>query len=487
MRRRWDLQAAAAHLLPSRKSLMGCQRWAVCGGEEVQFVHYPVLQKARFGGVQSCKSPWVCPVCAAKISERRVRMDLQPALIAAKAQGLHVLMVTWTLRHSDADELRALLNGLRLARKHSRSGKVWDKMRCRHGIVGSIRALEVTHGVNGWHPHLHELIFCERPIDRAALLADLAHRWDLGIAKAGLKKVNEHGVRMSDAHEFIEKYLQKTGQEPRWGLAQEMGKQQVKKARAEKGRSAFQLLGQFADSGDMDAGALFQEYADAVRSWDQLFWSKGLKARLGVADLTDQQIADLDEQDQSARVMDTLAVPEWNCLLADGKRADAWELTAKGDDDALAALLAPYKGIRQTGRVATLFTPVLDDPFADERDRLPVVGVWQDPLAAEVAQTPARGVDLARRLRERNGRGESVYHFDRLREQQAARQAETPEIARPGSFLGPVVKRHGGRGVLRLLALASVLAGDVDWSDDSPAAACPEGLQHSLALDTEGR
>ena len=42
--------------------------------------------KAFYHGLMSCGLPWVCPVCAAKIAERR-RVELQQAIEAAKAKG----------------------------------------------------------------------------------------------------------------------------------------------------------------------------------------------------------------------------------------------------------------------------------------------------------------------------------------------------------------------------------------------------------------
>ena len=40
-------------------------------------------------------------------------------------------------------------------------GEVKDEL----GIVGTIRSLEVTCGPNGWHPHLHVLIFAGADVE----------------------------------------------------------------------------------------------------------------------------------------------------------------------------------------------------------------------------------------------------------------------------------------------------------------------------------
>jgi hypothetical protein len=35
-------------------------------------------------------------------------------------------------------------------------------LRDRFGLVGYVRATEVTHGRSGWHPHLHVLLMTDR-------------------------------------------------------------------------------------------------------------------------------------------------------------------------------------------------------------------------------------------------------------------------------------------------------------------------------------
>ncbi len=58
------------------------------------------------------------------------------------------------------------------------------------GLVGTITALEVTDGVNGWHPHRHVMLLTDRPMSRdqvdafEAVLDDLYGRW---LAKQGRK------------------------------------------------------------------------------------------------------------------------------------------------------------------------------------------------------------------------------------------------------------------------------------------------------------
>jgi hypothetical protein len=416
MLRRFALQNGARHLLENKR-LSGCTRWLTYGESGVELRSYPALNKAKFSGLQTCSSVWMCPVCAAKITERRRSLELAPALVLARAQGLHVYMVTYTLRHNHSDRLGDLLDGLRKARKASRSGAAYVRIAARHGIVGSIRALEVTHGANGWHPHIHELLFLDVAPDRVGLVADLRAQWDRGLAKAGLKAVNSHGCDVAETYKHVEEYVAKYGKEPKWGVAEEMSKQPVKKARDKSGKSAFQLLSDFTFEGDLKAGALFVEYAQVLHGSRQLYWSPGLKKRFGVDDLTDEQIEAMEETEKGCVVLDRLSESEWRCIAADDMRGQLWNVVAAGDSRALEDFLAPYRSTRTNNPVTVTQGLSLIDWTADERDRQvaekdPFDGDWMvTQIGGGVTCSMAAAKASARRLYARQAERGDVFYF----------------------------------------------------------------------------
>ena len=69
--------------------------------------------KAFYHGLMACGSVWTCPVCAAKIAERR-RLELKQAIEAAKVKGFGVYFVTLTIPHGVGDDLHQLLANLYL-------------------------------------------------------------------------------------------------------------------------------------------------------------------------------------------------------------------------------------------------------------------------------------------------------------------------------------------------------------------------------------
>ena len=72
--------------------------------------------KAFYHGLMACGLPWVCPVCAAKIAERR-RVELKQAVKNAIDQGLGVHFVTLTVPHGIGDDLHDTLSRLSVALK----------------------------------------------------------------------------------------------------------------------------------------------------------------------------------------------------------------------------------------------------------------------------------------------------------------------------------------------------------------------------------
>jgi len=45
------------------------------------------------------------------------------------------------------------------------AGRQWIQFKETFGLVGTIKAVEVTHGGNGWHPHIHVLFFVDAPMN----------------------------------------------------------------------------------------------------------------------------------------------------------------------------------------------------------------------------------------------------------------------------------------------------------------------------------
>jgi hypothetical protein len=344
--RRYALQGAARELLPDERGLQGCLRWLHAG--TVQLFHIPRHQVGAFGGLQHCGSVWQCPVCSAKVSERR-RQELSRGVEGWQVSGGVVLLVTYTLRHHLADDLRVTLQGLLRARKRMLSGRWAKSFTERFGVVGRVRALEVTHGQNGWHPHVHELVFLRGDVDREAFLQELRARWSAQVLKAGLKSVNSHGVDVRFADLSVADYLSKFGRDRTWGPEHELTKSAAKLGK-QGSRGPIGLLSDYF-TGDAHAGMLWRQYAGVFKGSRQLVWSDGLRQLLGLGqEQSDAEIA--AELREDAALMDELSRDEWRVVLGNDARAELLQVLGSGSVAELQVFLGALGVDRSTEALA---------------------------------------------------------------------------------------------------------------------------------------
>ncbi|MEL7209627.1 MAG: protein rep, partial [Actinomycetota bacterium] len=115
--------------------------------------------RVHWTGIKTCGSVWACLLCAAKIRAARAA-EIDHLAKAHLAAGGHCTMLTFTLPHYASDSLFELWEAMTRAWESMTSGQVYaERIKARYGILGFIKAVEVTIGFHGWHPHLHVLIF----------------------------------------------------------------------------------------------------------------------------------------------------------------------------------------------------------------------------------------------------------------------------------------------------------------------------------------
>lgn len=290
----------------------GCSRRKI--GEYVGVLYSPSIRKAHFGGLMVCGSVWTCPPCAAKISERR-KLEIQSATDLFKEAGGHLYMITLTFSHSREDNILSLMRRLSKARIKLRESRGYKALRAELGQVGDIRTLEVTFGdKNGFHPHEHSLWLTANKFTARGLesfKSRLFVLWEKACRSAGLASPNrKRGVDVRHAMSAAE-YLAKFGRESTWGVASELSKQHIKSGRAVS-MSPFDLLRSY-QAGNLEHGNRFIDYAEAFFGKRQIIWSRGLKRLFGVAELTDEQLA--EEQEEDASLLAKIEAWEWRIVL----------------------------------------------------------------------------------------------------------------------------------------------------------------------------
>lgn len=285
-RARWSAKYHAAKTLrnhsDARLSGLG-KRVSHCGyvacASFVDLDRNTTTGKAGFRGLKSCGNIWVCPVCSARVSRTR-QAELNDLLSRARAAGHSVLMLTQTFQHQRGDVLSAILDRFKDAQRRWRNRRDWSAL--KGVIVGTVSALELTHGRNGWHPHGHILMVVRGdPAAAFQQVNGLRAGWLASLDGAGL-----HGGKaawqLQDAS-AAGAYIAK------WGAAEELALHGAKSGR-NGARTPFAILGDGRD-GDRQSTALFAEYAAAMVGRRQLVWSNGLKALFGIGETSDADAA----------------------------------------------------------------------------------------------------------------------------------------------------------------------------------------------------
>jgi len=340
---RFSLQSAARELLP-RERVCKCLRVPIPTATTIDVYHSAKFATAHLGGVQICASVWCCPVCSAKVTERR-RVELAGGVGFWRSEaGGFLLLVTYTLRHSLGDSLAAVLSPLLAGFDALHAGRWWVDFSAKHRIYGKVRSLEVTYGASGWHPHIHTLYFLgsgDLPAVNAFELA-LKERWSYLLQKQGRDASWEHGVDVRISDEDIAEYIAKYAKEKEWTIEHEMTKAPAKIGKI-GGRTAFQLLKDYSE-GDSASGRLFIQYAVSFKGKSQLHWSKGLRSLLQMdIQQSDEELAKLMEHD--ALLLASLSREQWRVILGNDARAELLTVAASGDVDAFWAFVASIGGI----------------------------------------------------------------------------------------------------------------------------------------------
>lgn len=290
-------------------------RWRVA---ELVGVHAPSQPDAfaHFSGLERCGSIWACPVCSAVIRARRA-LEISLALERAHTQGLGVVFTTLTLRHREDDSLAVTLDLLLEAWRRVQSWRAWRSLAATLGLVGIIRAVEVTYGAHGWHPHAHLAVIVDHPLtpkELESLRSELSTLWQRAVVKLGGRVPSlVHGVdvRSADSPSGIADYVAKSqehiGRERR-SVAVELARGDLKQGRGGS-LMPFELLDD--RSGASVVRSLWCEFVAATKGRRAFAWSRGLRSRLigDVEDLEDDQVLDRCE---SGRLVALIPAATWD-------------------------------------------------------------------------------------------------------------------------------------------------------------------------------
>jgi len=156
---------------------------------------------AGLTGVRLCESPWACPACGGAVRKRRA-MALRHLDTIAQETGRGTHMLTLTIRHHRGASLRVMRKGMAKAWEYVQQSATWRYIVEGHDM-DHVRALEVTYGEHGWHPHLHVMNVTDRPLTAIEEREYSAKLTELWIRAVQLKLGDEyapnpeHALRLS--------------------------------------------------------------------------------------------------------------------------------------------------------------------------------------------------------------------------------------------------------------------------------------------------
>lgn len=351
---RWALQSTARELLPKER-VSWCLR-KVVPKELVNVMYSEAYLRAHYKGLAVCGNVHTCAVCATKVSERR-REELQKAVAFWRSLGWTVILVTWTLQHGRSDQLVMVRKALAEALRRLKSGSWWQGFsKDRWQIVHTCKGNESTWGaVNGWNPHAHELMFCKLPedqLDVETLRDELVARYTAILATMGHYASDLYGIDVQVGDDFVGDYIAKYGHMPKpgshWGLPEELAKSPVKKGRS-GGYAPFELLDLYLHGAEW-AGALFKEFAAAMKHVPQLRWSKDARKALGLGkEKTDEEIA--KESREKGISLVELTRPQWGIVLDHDVRGELLEVAHSGSREAVSLYLNGLPGMDKAGTI----------------------------------------------------------------------------------------------------------------------------------------
>lgn len=262
-------------------------------GNEIEISYSAEQKSAHYGNIIHCGSVWLCPDCSAKISVIRCG-EMQAAISnwTKMDSGNAVYMLTLTHSHSRHDALSSLMaNQSEALQRFWRNGSV-RRLLDSIGYVGRVSSFEITYGQGtGWHPHRHILLFCKKQDDLTGLGCKFRSYWTEALEKFDLRG-NSYSLDLQGGA-YADQYITK--------LAMEVSLSNLKRSRDGSERfTPFALLSLIKDSLPSVltwAVEAFREYALATRGRHQFSWSKGLKAFLGLSEVSDEEIAESEPAD----------------------------------------------------------------------------------------------------------------------------------------------------------------------------------------------
>lgn len=143
--------------------------------------------RASFRRAVRCKSAHACPVCG-PARHAAAAEDLKAAVGAWRRAGGATMLLTLTIRHGIGQRLDIQVKLLTQAWSTFTRSRSFRRTADTLGVTYRVHSIEVQHGEQGWHPHVHALLLVEASGDlerrRAGAAKELQAQWLVAVRTA---------------------------------------------------------------------------------------------------------------------------------------------------------------------------------------------------------------------------------------------------------------------------------------------------------------
>ena len=254
-------------------------------------------------GLMFCGSVWECPACGFRIRAKRAE-EVKKAVEWHGRDRAYLL--TLTVRHGLGDDLKSIRSGVSTAWRKVQSGASWNRLTDRIDLRGTIRSLEITHGSNGFHPHLHIVLLAGK-MDEATLEAirvAISTRWQAAVERTlGVAHVPNDRVGCDLRRCSTSEYITKLGLELSSGFT---------KLGHEGQRTPLQVAADWVRERRAADLAVWLAFCRGMKGARMLTWSRGLKAAAGLDEKSDEELVVEDSLDACGDVLAAIPGAIWD-------------------------------------------------------------------------------------------------------------------------------------------------------------------------------
>ena len=239
----------------------------------------PEQSRAGFVNLQTCGSICSCPVCAERMMLEHAQ-DVKKALIWAENEGYFPVLVSLTASHHAGMALADFKSQFKKAWRMFSNHRTWRDYKKRFDIQHWFASRECTREAiadNGWHYHMHMLVFVSKgSLFNAGLPENMQSKfsdfWLHCLEKAELTGSKEHACDVRGGANVGAEYLVKLGvsETVKGDLEYEIT------GAANKGKNIWTML-QDAMFGDIRSEYLYLEYVQAMQCENWITTSHGLR------------------------------------------------------------------------------------------------------------------------------------------------------------------------------------------------------------------